>query len=496
MKILSAKQVRETDAYTIQHEPIASIDLMERASVAFVNWFSKVFDSTKSVAVVCGTGNNGGDGLAVSRILIELGYQVSTFVTGTSGTDDFQINYDLLMRKIPIVDLTNEEVEFNQDILIDALFGSGLSRSPEGIFGQVINKINHSNGITISIDIASGLYSDEASLHDNIVRPDYTISFQFPKLSMMLAENADYTGSIEIVDIGLDKEFIKREITSHHYVTAEFLRHLIQPRSRHAHKGNFGRGGLVVGSYGKMGAAVLASRAYMRAGAGLLTVFCPKSGNQILQTSVPEAMTVSVGEDQISGEVPIPSDFDAIGVGPGIGTSDETGKTLGMLLKSAESPVVLDADALNLISKNRELMGLIPDHSILTPHPKEFERLFGSSSSDFLTLTQLSAASKRLNSYIVLKGAYTATSNPEGSIYFNSTGNPGMATGGSGDVLTGIITSLLAQGQTPFHSAILGVYLHGLAGDLSKSHLGEIGVIASDLITYLPDAFQRLSKEK
>jgi len=496
MKILSANQIREADAYTIRHEPISSIHLMERASEAFIQWFVQRFDSAHSVAIVCGTGNNGGDGLAVGRMLHNKGYQVQPFVMGTSGSEDFLINYDRLLRDLQIKEIdSNQPSAFNQDIIIDALFGSGLTRPPVDLYAQTIERINHSQGIVIAIDIASGLYCDLPSHHTTIVKPDFTLSFQVPKLALVLPENGDYSGHVDVVDIGLDQEYINKEVTPYHLVTPEFVRPLVNYRKKHAHKGDFGRGGLVAGSFGKMGAAVLASRAFMRTGGGLLTIFAPRCGYEILQSSVPEAMVEENGDRWWSQIYGSQFTLDAVGIGPGLGVEPETKKAFEDLLLSSSEPLVIDADALNLISKHRELMGNIPDHSILTPHPKEFERLFGRSDNNFVQIKQLIAASKRLNSYIVLKGAYTATATPEGNIFFNSSGNPGMATAGSGDVLTGIITSLLAQGQTPFHAAILGVYLHGLAGDLAKDELGESGLTSTDIIDFLPYAFQYLLEE-
>jgi len=496
MKILSAKQIRETDVYTIRHEPIASIDLMERASEAFVGWFTDRFDTDQTVAIICGTGNNGGDGLAITRLLFDKGYQVSPYVMGTSGSDDFQINYDRLLREMEIRQYrSNEHLEFNYDIIIDGLFGSGLTRSPSGLYGEIIKRINHSRATRIAIDIASGLYCDQSSNGNTIVKADFTVSFQVAKLALILPENDKYTGLFDIVDIGLDKDYLKREVTPHHLVTHKFVKPLIQRRHKHSHKGNFGKGGIVAGSFGKMGAAVLASRAYMRAGGGLLTAFAPECGYKILQSTIPEAMIEESGNRILTQLPENLLSLDAIGIGPGLGTAHETYQAFEKLLKSSTKPMVIDADALNLISRHGDLMGLIPNHSILTPHPKEFERLFGVSDNDFVRLNQLIAASARLNSYIILKGAYTATATPEGNVYFNSSGNPGLATAGSGDVLTGIITSLLSQGQTPFHAAILGVYLHGLAGDLAKDELGEQGMIASDIIEFLPYAFRFIQEE-
>lgn len=498
IKILSASQIKEVDAYTILHEPIASIDLMERAAAAFTEWFVSKFDVKHRTYIVCGTGNNGGDGMAVGRMLYDRGYEVFACVVGLGkGSEDFQINYEKLIRDItiPVVQDKNDLPAFKKtDVIIDAIFGSGLSRQPSGVHAFIINKMNVARAIRVSVDISSGLYCDSSSLNNISVKADYTVSFQLPKMAFLMPENDACVGEWHVVDIGLDREFIKRKVTHFHLLTEIFLRPFIFPRNKHAHKGNFGKGLLITGSYGKMGASVLASGAFMRSGAGLLTVLAPKCGYDILQTSVPEVMVLTSGKEIIENKLPSLEGYDAVGIGPGIGTHEKTVKAIKRILQLAGKPVVIDADGLNILAENRKLLDIVPARSILTPHPKEFERLTGTVQDGFSRIKKLKQFSKKLNCYVILKGAHTAIATPEGNIYFNPTGNPGMATGGSGDVLTGIITSLLAQHQSPFHAAILGVYLHGLAGDFAKEKMGEEGLIASDINRNIPEALAYLHR--
>lgn len=499
MKILSPQQIRATDQYTIKHEPIKSIDLMERASEAFVVSFVNKFNSSHKVHIISGTGNNGGDGMAIGRLLFEKGYEISASVVNpTAGrSEDFQINFELLQRDIEIneVDILEDLPSFEDNcVIVDAIFGSGLTRPVEGIYADVIQSLNHSSCKIVSVDISSGLFSDKPQEDHIAIKPDHTISFQLPKLAFLIPENDDYVGNWEIVDIMLDQDYISRQTTQHIYLTESFVKPLIKPRKSHSHKGDFGKGLLISGSYGKMGAAVMAGVAFMRSGAGLLTYYIPKSGYEIVQTSVPEAMVVVSPDEFRIENIPDLGNFDAIGVGPGIGTEKVTVESLNRLLQLTEDPIVIDADALNILAKNRHLLSLIPEHSILTPHPKEFERLTDKADNGYHRLKKLRDFAQKIKSYVILKGGNTAIATPEGIIYFNSTGNPGMATGGSGDVLTGIITSLLAQHQSPYHAAVMGVYIHGLAGDLGAEDLGYESLIATDIISYLPYAFGKFHR--
>ncbi|MBS1558033.1 MAG: NAD(P)H-hydrate dehydratase [Bacteroidetes bacterium] len=497
LKILSASQIKELDRYTIEHEPVASIDLMERACHAFSNWFAQHIDLSKKIGIVCGTGNNGGDGLGIARLLNEQGYAVSVWVVRGEApeTDDFKINLKRLNPSIRLTEITQlaGQNTFNTcPVLIDALFGTGLSREPHGIYADVITSLNKSHALKIAVDIPSGLAADKPSAGE-IVRADYTVTFQLPKLASLLPDNGKQTGQLHIVDIGLSQEFLTRAETNFFFITPAGIKNLFKRRSIFSHKGMYGHGLLIAGSYGKTGACVLASKAALRSGIGLLTTHIPKSSYVILQSAVPEAMSSIDESEWMFTDPPPVLDYTCLGIGPGLGTSEETVKALATTLKHFRKPMVIDADALNILSQNTELLPLIPENSILTPHPKEFERLVGPWQNDFEKLALLRTFSARTKSVVVLKGAFTAIASPTGTIHFNSSGNPGMATGGSGDVLTGILLSLLAQRYTSINAALIGVFCHGLAGDLAANELAITTLIASDLISYLPKAFKKIA---
>lgn len=493
MRILNTKQIRELDAYTIQHEPIASIDLMERASRAFSDWFATRVQPLKRVGVVCGTGNNGGDGLAVARMLHEWGFPVTVWIIkgGAAESDDFKINYGRLPVRLERREIRDENEIFSFDecdVLIDALFGSGLSRPVEGLYSSAINLMNQSTAMRIAVDIPSGLMADGHS-SGAIVKADYTVCFQVPKLAFFLPECYPFTGEWVLVDIGLHKKFIKETPTPYFLTRLKDVQAILKPRSKFDHKGTFGHGLLIAGSYGKMGAAVLASKAALRAGIGLLSVHLPQSGYPILQTAVPEAMVYVDDDPRIFSQPGDLTHYTALGIGPGIGQDERTRKALSRTLETFGKPVVLDADALNILGANRQLMDLVPPGSILTPHPREFQRLVGSWGNDFERLEMQKQLAVSLKSVIVLKGAHTSVATEKRVVYFNSTGNPGMATGGTGDVLTGILTAMLAQNYSPVEAAISGVFLHGLAGDIGVEEIGMASLTASDLIDNLPGAF-------
>lgn len=496
IKILNGEQTRALDAYTIANEPIQSIDLMERACRAFVAWFTARFDASHKTGVVCGTGNNGGDGLGIARQLADLHYPVKVWIVRGAGaaSGDFETNLGRLKGKVEISEITSEADQglfAGQDILIDAIFGSGLTRPTEGIQAQVIRGMNKTDAVRVAVDIPSGLMTDRHAQGD-IVAADFTVSFQLPKLAFLLPENYRYVGEWHLVDIGLSKRYLKEVNTNYFFVSRKDIRKKIPTRGKFDHKGTYGHALIVAGGFGKMGACVLASRGCLRAGAGLVTARVPRSGYTIVQTAAPEVMA-SVYEDEDFFTHDFETDrFAVIGIGPGLGQSKEMVRSLAKILEAGK-PMVIDADALNMIAAHRELFNVIPEGSILTPHPKEFERLAGSWGNDFERLEKQRALAAACKSVVVLKGAYSSVAVPEGQVYFNSTGNPGMATGGSGDVLTGIITGLRAQNYTAENAAIVGTYLHGLAGDLASREKGYRGLIASDLIEFLPQAFKNLS---
>lgn len=494
MKILSADQIKAWDAYTIREESIASSELMERAGRAFVTWFIERYDATQKVGIVCGTGNNGGDGLAIARLLNDWNYPVKVWIVrgGIKESPDFTSNLKRL-EKISIQEITTNadfELFSDRNILIDAIFGTGLSRPVEGIYAKVIECLNQSKSIKLAVDIPSGLRVDQHS-EGEIFKAHQTVSFQNPKLSFLMPENQQFVGEWHLVDIGLSKKFLKEVEAFYSLVTLKSAKRILKPRSRFDHKGKFGHALLIAGSTGKMGACILSAKAALRSGVGLLTTHVPQCGYTIIQTAVPEAMTtIDQSADCFSGRE-VEDFYDVLGIGPGLGQADVSINGLEEILNKFRKPVVIDADALNILSSNPELQKLIPAGSILTPHPGEFERMVGPLKNDFDRLEKLKELADRIQSVVILKGAYSAIATPDKSVFFNSTGNPGMATGGSGDVLTGILTSLLAQGYQSKDAAILGVYLHGLAGDLAAREKGQNSLIASDIIDFLPSAFKK-----
>jgi ADP-dependent NAD(P)H-hydrate dehydratase / NAD(P)H-hydrate epimerase len=498
IKILSADQIKALDKATIANEPISSIELMERASRGFVTWFTERFNALKKVGVVCGTGNNGGDGMAIARMLKEWGYPVRVWIVkgSVAATEDFSENLERIKDKVDVREISttaDRGLFHDRDVIIDSVFGYGMSRPAEGIYAQVINCINATDAIRVSVDMPSGLMADKPS-SGPIVKARYTVSFHLPKQSFFLPEYFPYTGEWTLVDIGLSKSFIREVASSSFYLTIKAVKKLLRPRSRFDHKGTFGHAMLIAGSHGKVGAAVLSSSSVLRSGAGLLTVYTPECAYDILQTSVPEAMVMTDPSKDRLTEAPDTSKATVLGIGPGLGQHADTVKMLRKTLESFRKPVVIDADALNIIAANRELYHLIPEGSILTPHPKEFERLVDSWQNDFERLEKQKALARDLKSVIVLKGAFSSIATPDGKVYFNSTGNPGMATGGTGDVLTGILTGLLAQGYSATEAAILGVYVHGLSGDLAILETGMESLIASDIIRFLPAAFRQINR--
>lgn len=496
-KILSSEQIRKVDQFTIQNQPIASIDLMEKASKAFVSWFLKKHGVRNLIKVFCGTGNNGGDGMVISRLLIEYGCEVEVYLIGSisNGTEDFRINLERLKKMHNPVELKKEEdfpVLSQNDLILDALFGSGLTRPVKGLHFSLINHINAS-GTTkvIAVDIASGLYSDQNASGEMSVKCTETVTFQIPKLAFYLPQNDESTGDLFVVDIGLDQNYIAGQKTDHYLITPEFIKSIFKTREKYTHKGKMGRNLIIAGSKGKIGAAVLTTRACLRAGAGLVTVYLPECGYEIIQGAAPEAMVITDADQNELTHIPDIERYNAIGVGPGIGRSKATVEALITLLKRANQPLVLDADALNIIAEEG-LMEFVPENSILTPHPREFKRLVGDWNNDFERLDKQIEFSKKYKVVLLLKGAHTSISNIDGKVIFNTTGNPGMATGGSGDVLTGIVIGLFGQGYDSLEATLLGAYLHGLAGNLYAKENSEEGLIAGDLIEFLPKSFSAI----
>jgi NAD(P)H-hydrate epimerase len=499
MKILAAAETREADTYTIKNEPIASIDLMERASSAFVKFFVEHFHSKRTIHIFCGAGNNGGDGLAVARMLLQKKYNIQTYLVNfkDKGSADFMTNLERLKKHHEPLLITGKgkfPAFTEDDVVIDAIFGSGLTRPVEGIFAQIISEINEKARHIVSIDIASGLFADMPSQMGAIIKPSLTITFQTPKMAFLIPENEKYVGAWIAVNIGLNRDFIEKTSSANYMLTSRMVKELIKERRKFAHKGDFGKAIILSGSMGKMGAAVLGARACMRTGAGLLTLQVPQCGYEIIQTAVPEAMVTVDSQKDFLTQFPDLTPYSVVGMGPGIGTHPETTRMLYKLLENHTNPMAIDADAINIIGKNRFLLEKLPVGSILTPHLKEFERITEPCNNHFERLDLQRDFSRKYKVVVILKGANSSISLPDGRILFNTTGNPGMATGGSGDVLTGMITGLLAQNYRPSEAAILGVYLHGLAGDLAEKKLGREGLIASDIIEEIPQAFLHIKK--
>jgi len=501
MKLLSISQIYKADKATIINESITSLELMERVGKLCSDWIVKNIKSDNkklTYYIFCGIGNNGGDGLVIARILLEQGFNIKVFIVNFSEkrSDDFLENLERLknLNFWPII--INESDTFPKIeegvIIIDAIFGLGLKRSPNGFTKKLIQHLNKSNQFILSIDFPSGLFAEKPVIDKNaVIKANHTITFQCPKLAFLLPDNKEYTVSWEILNIGLDDAFINKLSSSLSLTFEEQILDFYKERVTFSHKGTFGHSLLIGGSFGKIGAMVLALRAANKIGSGLVTGIVPSCGYQIVQNSIPEAMCLVSGKDEIVG-------FDnkikanAIGVGMGMGQNSTTQKTFINFLKVNKIPLVLDADALNCLAKNPEGLEYLPKNTILTPHKKELERLIGSWNDDYEKLEKLKSFSKTYNIIIVLKGAYTVIANKD-NLYFNSTGNQALATGGSGDVLSGIITGLLAQHYTPLQAAIFGVFIHGLTADiaLTKNYTYET-FIASDIIKLLPSAFKQI----
>jgi NAD(P)H-hydrate epimerase len=502
VQILTAEQIREWDYYTIQHEPITSIDLMERAARACTNWILQQQWKPATIRIFCGKGNNGGDGLAIGRMLLLEGYTVSFYILefGKPGSEDFQTNLQRLHRLgTTSIHFLQEEISFplisTNDILIDALYGSGLHKPLEGLAASLVQHINGSGAPIVSIDLPSGLYMDKASKGQTVITATHTLTFECYKTALLVQENAVFVGMVHVLPIGLHPDYLQTLSGSTQLLEEKMIRQIYKPRNRFAHKGSFGHALLAGGSYGKMGAAVLATRACLHAGAGLTTAMIPQCGYIILQTTAPEAMALVDSSENHLSTVPEGLErFDAIALGPGMGTHAATQNFVRSFIREYKKPMVIDADGLNILAANPDWLKELPTGSILTPHPKEFDRLFGDHPSDFDRLQTAKEKAGNLNVVIVLKGHHSFIATPEQGNFFNPTGNAGMAKGGSGDVLTGILVALLAQGYTPIQAATLGVYLHGWAGDMAAERFAMEAMLPSHLIDCLGDVFLQLQR--
>lgn len=500
MKIFSKEQIYEGDKVTAKKQKISSTELMERAGIQIFNWLhARMQGAQVPIHVFCGIGNNGGDGLVVARHLITYGYNVKTYVINCSDkrTKDFLVNYERLKettKKWP--EMLNCEADFPEigedDIIIDAVFGIGLNRPPNDWVKGLFQHFRKSKAFTLAIDMPSGLYADKVPKDENgVVWANHTLSFASPKLVFFLPQTAKYTEQWEILDIGLDPEYFQSTETSAELIGKFEMLQVYQPREKFSHKGDFGHSLIIGGSYGKMGAVVLSSKAALSSGAGLVTAYIPKCGYQILQTAFPEAMVITDKEEETIKNIQFDLEPTSIGIGMGMGTNAETISSFKVFLKKNKLPLVIDADGLNMLSQKNELLKSLPKETILTPHPKELERLVGKWKDDFDKLKKVKEFSKTHNVIVVIKGSNTITVQND-RLYINSTGNPGLATAGTGDVLTGIISGLLSQGYEPLSSAVFGVYLHGKSADIAIEEYGYQGLIASHVIDYLGKAYMDL----
>lgn len=500
MKVFTAEQIRSWDQFTISHEPVSSIQLMERASIAAAHWISEHCKNHKKLAVFCGNGNNGGDGLAVARILYLKGFDVDVFVGDSKRkfSEDASVNLKRLrdLSGISVRKLSpGEHYNFDEKtIIVDALFGTGLSRPLEGDDKKLVEQLNNKKNSKISIDIPSGLSAD--GIFDDssvILKADYTLTFQCWKRTFLHPETGKYTGKVVLLDIDLSKTYAETTGSDYSVIDDQLIGSIFIPRQEFSHKGTYGKAVIVGGSYGKIGAAVLATRSALKTGAGLTFTLAPECGYDILQLSCPEAMFIKGGDTFIFS---FETDKDVTcGVGPGLGTHSGTEKSFLSFLKSHSQPLILDADALNIISKDQKNLKLIPKKSIITPHPKEFERLFGNTDNSFKRLELARKKAKELNLYIILKDHHTQIITPHGKVFYNITGNAGLAKGGSGDILTGILTSLLAQKYSEEETCILGVWLHGRAADVASEKHSKESMLPTDVIDALGTVFEELNRK-
>lgn len=500
MKLFTSTQIHELDKYTIEHEPISSIDLMERAAEEISEAIAFRWDETTPMVAFAGPGNNGGDALAVARLLRQRGYDVVVYLFNVSGklSEDCQENANRLKAKYP-ESLKEVTKDFDpphlthETLVIDGLFGSGINKPLSGGFAAVVKYINKSDATVVSIDIPSGLMPEDNTFNvrANIVVADLTLTLGMKKISMLMADNQQYLGEILVLDIGLSEEYV--DDTSSRYCMLEDseVMSLVRPRDEFAHKGSMGHALLVAGSRGMAGAAILASKACLRSGVGKVTVHTPQCNCNIMQISVPEAVVdLDRGEDNFL-QATDANRYKAMGIGPGLGNDETTAIALMTQLRSSRVPMVIDADAVNILASHRAWLQQLPDGLIFTPHPKEMDRMLDvPPADDYDRLCKASEMAQRLRAYVILKGHYSALCLPNGNIVFNSTGNAGMATAGSGDVLTGIITALLARGYSEENAAKMGMYIHGLAGDLAARDMGKESMVASDIIDHLPQAFR------
>ena len=500
MKIFTTENIRKIDRYTIDDEGVSSQELIHRVAEGVVGEIISRWSPSKPTMVFAGAGNNGADALIVAKLLIEAGFNTHVVlinVKGDSLSRDCRLAREELMSlgnvsMTEIVHTAHIPPLTADHLVVDGLFGTGLHNPLEGGYMAMARYINESGATVLSIDVPSGMFGDWNTrvLARNVVHADYTV--QFPRLAFFLSDNADLVGKWKVVDIGLSRRAIEETPTKYFYIEKDDVKRVLKVRPDFCSKADFGHALLISGCYGMMGAAVLAARGALRAGVGKLSVHSARCGFNVLQTAVPEALFSPDRNDIVISDMTPRFSYTAIGVGPGIGTNDATKGALETLIKTIKRPMVLDADALNIIARNPSLIDHITPGSILTPHAGEFDRIFGSQASAEVRLLKALEVAHKYKLIIVLKGHYSATVRPDGKVFFNSTGSAAMATGGSGDVLTGIITSLLAQGYKSEAAATAGVYIHGLAGDIAARSEGDYGTTAADIAASVGKAIKEI----
>lgn len=498
MKILTAQQIKLLESATLQTQNIQELDLVKRAGQSLFKAIISKLRYHSEFVIFCGTGKNGADGLYCAKLLAEMGHKCKVFVIklSKSPNDTFMKILDQLDQTLVPVEYINSINNFpkirSNTIIIDSIIGTGLNRPLKGVVSDLVNKINATRkNVVISVDLPTGLMANELSSSTDIVEANYTFTFETPKLTLLLPESYPYVGEWKVLPIGLDEKYLNKIETHLQYIDSDSVKSLSKKlhRAKFSHKGDFGHTLVVAGSKGKMGASILTTKSALKSGAGLVTALVPSTGYEIMQISVPEAMTITSKDDEFIGNIDIDlNTYKTIAIGPGLGMSVETIKALKSLLRKVTYPIVIDADAINIIGADRSILEEIPKNSIFTPHIKEFDRLVGPSANSIQRIEKLKTFATRYNQVVVLKGAHTTISFPNGLVLFNSTGNPGMATAGSGDVLAGVIAGMLSQGLKSAQAAILGVYFHGLAGDFAKKELGVIGINATDIIKNIPKA--------
>lgn len=506
MRVALNDEMRLIDKTAIEKYGIPGVVLMENAGKSVVNEIISEFNVDSKFTVVCGRGNNGGDGFVIARHLYDKGFEVKVFVVGDKDgiKGDALINFNIIKRLgVDIKEIKHDEdiIKLKENIIdyshvVDALFGTGLNKDIQGIPERVINVINKYSRYTISVDIPSGIGGNDGKVHKTAIMADKTVAFELPKCGNLIYPGAEYNGKLVIVDIGIPNQVIKNIKLKHNLVDFELIRDNLPSRKKNTHKGNYGKANVIAGSAGMTGAAILTCKSALRTGLGLLRLYIGESLNHIAKTSVPEAITIPlqemrkgvIGINHIERIVGDTEEANVLTIGPGCGNTAELSEIIKQVLSNVEVPIVIDADGLNVLSKNSEWLLEKKSKIIITPHLGEMSRLTGISIEEIKNnlIKVAKEFSKKLGVIVVLKGASTIVASPEGEVFINVYGNPGMATAGSGDVLTGIITGLIAQGLEPLKAAITAVYLHGVTGDSVAHDKGEYGLLAGDLVEYLP----------